>query len=85
MLTAERILRKEAVNRRVSTERLDQFDLAVRRINEADLHTLCGHVERLMNLHRPHDITPMGDAVGDRRRCDADMIEAAEVHNIRFP
>ena len=54
----------------------------VRRIDEAHLHPLFGHVEGFVDRARAHDVAPEGDAVGDRRGGDADMVEAAEFHSI---
>ena len=47
MLAAERVLLEELRDRRVFAQRLDQLDLAVGRIDEADAHALRGQVERL--------------------------------------
>ena len=83
------VLVEERLDRGVARQRLDQLDLraaerAIRagRIDEADFDPLLGQVERLMNLRRPHDIAIERDAVGDRGRGDADMVETAEFHPI---
>ena len=48
-----------------------------RRIDEAHLQPLIGHVERLMNFGRAHHIAVKYDAVRDGGRCDADVVESA--------
>ena len=84
MLPAGRVLVEEALDRRVSGQRLDQFNLrAVERafgtrcINKADLHALFGKVERIMDLRRAHYIAVKDDAVCNGGRCDANMVETA--------
>src|SRR5436190_1941001 len=80
MLPARRVLGKEAVDRRVRPKRLDQLDLAVGRIDEADFHALRGQVERLADHLRPHHVAIEGDRGDDRGGGDPDMVEAAELH-----
>ena len=46
VLAAERVLVEELRDRRIVAERLDQLDLAVGRIDEADADALRGKVER---------------------------------------
>ena len=80
MLSPPRVFGEETVDGRVSAERFDQLDLrAVRGVDEADFHTLRGQIERLVDFGRAHDIAPEGNAVSDRRRRNADMVEANEV------
>src|SRR5690606_37335915 len=81
------VLFEEARNRGVSRERLDQLDLRAikgtrrsRCIDKAHLHSLVRKVERLMYLRRAHHVAVKDNAVGDRRRRNADMVQAAQFH-----
>src|SRR5439155_17695272 len=84
MLPAGRVLLQELGDRAVLAQRLQQLDLAVRRVDEAHPHALCRQVERFVDLRRTEQVAIHRDAFLDRRRRDADMVEAAEVHG-RFP
>jgi len=81
VLPAERIAREEAGDRRIRPQRLEQFDLAVRGIDEAHPHALRGQVERLADHLRAHRLAPERDRPVERGRGDADMVEAAEFHD----
>src|SRR3954454_8804831 len=80
MLPAEGVLLEELHDRRVRPERLDQLDLAVGRVDEADADALRGKVEggpvRLGAEHR----AVHGQAVLDRWRREPDMVQSAQLH-----
>src|SRR6478672_2060413 len=80
VLPAERIALEELHDRRVLAQRLDQLDLRIGRVDEADADALRGEVEGgAMRLGAEHG--PIGvEALLDRRRRDANMVEAAEFH-----
>src|SRR6476659_10385333 len=80
VLAAERIALEELHDRRVLAQRLDQLDLRIGRVDEADADALRGEVEGgAMRLGAEHG--PIGvEALLDRRRRNADMVEAAEFH-----
>src|SRR3989344_3708095 len=87
MLPARRVLLEKARDRGVARQRLDQLDLrAVQRaigaggIDETHLHSLFGQVERRVDLRRAHHVTVKDDAVGDRRRRNADMVQTSQFH-----
>ena len=79
MLPAGRVLGEEPRDRRVLAQRLDQLDLAVRRVDEADPHALraAGRTARGSTV-APSRSRYIAIALLDRRRRDADMVEAAE-------
>ena len=84
MLATLGVLFKERRDAGVPRQRLDQLNLrsiqravGAGRIDKANLHPLIRQVERLMNFRRAHDIAIKHDAIGDGRRCNADMIETA--------
>src|SRR6478672_7416377 len=70
MLAAKRILLEEFHDRRIIAERLDQLDLAVGRIDEADADALRGEVERLAVRLGVEQISVELQTVLNRRRRD---------------
>lgn len=87
MLPAIGVLRQKAVDRRLRAQRLDQLDLGAVHgtvsaggVDKTNFHPLSGHVEGIMDPRRTHDVAPEDDAVGDRRRRHADMVEPVEFH-----
>src|SRR6185312_15309154 len=74
MLAAERILFDEFGDGRAVAERLDQLDLAVGRIDEADAHALRGKVERRSMRLGAENIAVKLEALLDRRGGDPDMV-----------
>ena len=83
MLPAGRVLLKEAGDRGVAGQRLDQLDLrAVQRtiragsVDKADLHALIGQIKRRVDLGRAHNVAVKHDGVRDGRRCHANVVEA---------
>src|SRR3546814_13799855 len=80
MLPAARVLRQEAVQRRILSQRLDQLDLAVGGIDEAHPHPLRRQVERLVDLGRAQHVAIERDALLDRWGGDPDMVQAAQFH-----
>ena len=82
------VLRQKAGDPGIARQRLDQFDLRAvqrairtRRVDEAHLHALLRQVEGLMDLRRAHHVAPEHNAVRNRRRRNADMVEPAELHD----
>src|SRR3546814_7939105 len=80
VLSARRVLLEELHDRRVLAQRLDQLDLAVGRIDEAHTHALRRQVERLVDLRRAKQADVHFDRFLDRRRRNADMVEATDRH-----
>src|SRR3546814_20250687 len=78
MLPAARVLRQEAVQRRILSQRLDQLDLAVGGIDEAHPHPLRRQVERLVDLGRAQHVALERDALLDRWGGDTAMVQAAQ-------
>jgi hypothetical protein len=81
MLPALWILLEEPRDRRLRAKRLDQLDLAVRRIDEADAYALRGQVERRAMRFRAEEGEVELQAPLDRRRRHADMVQATEFHS----
>src|SRR5688572_26917738 len=80
VLAAERLALQEFDDRRIRTQRLDQLDLRIGRVDEAHADALRRQVKRLSvrlgSEHRPIKLkVPL-----DRRSRHADMVEAAEAH-----
>ena len=82
MLPTLGVLFKERRDAGVPRQRLDQLNLrpvlrAVETgsINKANFHPLNGQVKWIMDFRRTHHVAVERDAVRDRRRCNADMVE----------
>src|SRR5207253_7213403 len=82
VLPTERILLEEFRDGRIWPQRLDQFDLAVGRVDETHPHALGGQVERVPVRLGAEQIAVQLEAPLDRGRRNADMVEAAEFHSI---
>src|SRR3546814_21095377 len=80
VLSARRVLLEERHDRRVLAQRLDQLYLAVGRIDEAHTHALRRQVERLVDLRRAKQADVHFDRFHDRRRRNADLVEATDRH-----
>jgi hypothetical protein len=81
MLPALRVLLEEPRDGGSVAQRLDQLDLAIGRVDEADAHALRRKIERLaMRLGAEHGPIEL-QALLDRRGCDPDMIQASEFHS----
>src|SRR3712207_4513422 len=63
MLATRGVLHEEGDEGRALAQRLNQLDLAVRRIDEADADTLRRQIERLMDLRRTEEVAIERDAL----------------------
>src|SRR4029079_14615649 len=80
VLPAQRVLLEEFHDRRVLAQGLDQFDLRIGRVDEADTDALRGKIECWAVRLGAEHLAIGFEALLDRRRRDADMVEAAEFH-----
>src|ERR1700712_1639345 len=80
MLPAGRVLCQEAMDRAVLAIGLDQLDLAVGRVDEADPHALGRQIEGLVDLRRAKQVAVERDALLDRGGGDTDVVQTADDH-----
>ena len=80
VLAAQRVLLEEFRDGRMVAERFDQLDLRIGRVDEADADALRGEVEGgTVRLGIEHGAVKL-EALLDRRRRDADVVQTAEFH-----
>ena len=80
VLSAFRVFLKEVDDRRFLAQRLDNLQLRVRQVDEANAHALRRHVERLDELGSDIKRSVSFERIFDRRHRDADVVDETNGH-----
>ena len=78
VLPAGRVLRKEADERRIVTQRFDQLDLAVGQVHEADINALLRHRLGFGDVGGAQHVAIQLHGLGDGGGRDPDMVQSSD-------